>query len=66
MFFLIYILAYVPFSAIIKFFSRTPTCPTSYLLGYAYPRFGITDLHGSFKLRSDFVHLIAWSRRREK
>jgi hypothetical protein len=36
---------FVPFSAIIKFLSRTPNYPGSYTWGYAYPRLGITGLH---------------------
>jgi hypothetical protein len=35
---------YVPFSAIIQFFSRTPICPSLYPWGYTYPRLGITAL----------------------
>jgi hypothetical protein len=38
------LLTYVPFSAIIKFFSCTPKCPGLYPWGYAYPRLGITAL----------------------
>jgi len=39
-------LTYVPFPAIIQFFSRTLKCPCLYPWGYAYPRLEITDLEG--------------------
>jgi len=35
---------YVPFSAIIQFFSHTLKCPGPYPWGYPYPRLGITAL----------------------
>jgi hypothetical protein len=38
------LLNYVPFSAIIQFFSRTPKCTASYHCGYVYSRLGITVL----------------------